>query len=108
VRELIRSAERATTDPVMVEVIGGGRSEIEAKQLTRLLASATYQAQRPQEDILGAADIYRSCRAAGETVRSLDDCLVAAIAIRHHVGVLHCDGEFDVIAHHVPLTAARA
>lgn len=108
VRDLIRSSECVTTDVVMLEVIGGGRSDVEAKQLARLLAVSTYVAQRPQEDVLSATEIYRSCRAAGETILSLNDCLIAAVAVRHDLPVLHCDRDFDVMATHVPLRASRS
>jgi predicted nucleic acid-binding protein len=50
-----------------------------------------------------AARIYRGCRGSGETVRSLSDCLVAAIAIRNDVPVLHRDRDYDVIARYFPL-----
>jgi predicted nucleic acid-binding protein len=49
-------------------------------------------------DFEQAAAIYRRCRRSGETVRALTDCLVAAIAIRSGIDVLHADRDFDVIA----------
>jgi predicted nucleic acid-binding protein len=36
-------------------------------------------------------------------VRTLSDCLVAAVAIRHDVPVLHCDRDFDVLVRHTSL-----
>lgn len=50
-----------------------------------------------------AAHIYRVCRRAGETIRSMNDCLIAAIAIRNDVPVLHRDRDYDAIARHFPL-----
>jgi predicted nucleic acid-binding protein len=103
VRRLIESSEDATTDPVMLEVVGGGRSLTMTRALSRLLARARYLPQRPHEDVLSAVDIYQRCRVAGETVRSLNDCLIAAIAIRNDTPVLHCDRDFDAMARHTPL-----
>jgi predicted nucleic acid-binding protein len=50
-----------------------------------------------------AAAIWRSCREAGEQVRDKTDCLIAAVAIREGVTVLHADRDFDAIARHAPL-----
>jgi predicted nucleic acid-binding protein len=60
-----------------------------------------------------AAVLYRQCRANGETVRKLIDCLIAAIAaiaaiaIRNDVPLLHQDADFEVLARHTPLLVAR-
>jgi predicted nucleic acid-binding protein len=58
-------------------------------------------------DAEDAAEIYRLCRRAGETIRSLNDCLIAAIAIRNRVPVLHNDDDYDAIARHIELEAVR-
>jgi predicted nucleic acid-binding protein len=103
VRDLVESSQDATTDPVMLEVVGGGRSVTMTRALSRLLARSQYLPQRPHEDVLGAIDIYQRCRVSGETVRSLNDCLIAAIAIRNDTPVLHRDRDFEVMARHTPL-----
>jgi hypothetical protein len=46
---------------------------------------------------------FTACRAGGETVRSLTDCLIASAAIRTAVPILHSDRDFDVIARHTTL-----
>lgn len=103
VRSLIDSSNDVTTDPVLIEVVGGGRSGFEAEQLTRLLSHSHYIPQMPHEDVLTAIDVYQRCRSRGETVRSLNDCLIAAIALRAGLPVLHRDRDFDVIARHTDL-----
>lgn len=50
------------------------------------------------EDFREAARIFVDVRRGGRTVRSLTDCLIAAVAIRHDVPVLHRDADFDAIA----------
>jgi predicted nucleic acid-binding protein len=55
-----------------------------------------------------AAALYRSCRRGGETVRKLIDCLIAAVAIREHVAVLHRDTDFEVLARHTALHVHNA
>ena len=55
------------------------------------------------DDYERAASIHRACRARGETVRGLIDCLVAAVAIRTDSAILHADADFEVIARHTNL-----
>ncbi len=50
-----------------------------------------------------AAEIYKACRAAGDTIRSLLDCLIAVPAIRAGIPVLHGDRDYPVIARHTAL-----
>jgi predicted nucleic acid-binding protein len=52
---------------------------------------------------LHAADIYRTCRRRGKTIRSTIDCLIAAIAIEHDLVLLHNDRDFAHIATCAPL-----
>ena len=47
--------------------------------------------------------LYRTCRRGGETVRTLVDCLIAAVAIREGVPVLHADTGFDALGRHTAL-----
>jgi predicted nucleic acid-binding protein len=100
--QLRRALERGrpihTTDVVVMEVLAGGRDEGHADQLRRLLATCEFVPVAGVGDFEQAAAIYRRCRRSGETVRALTDCLVAAIAIRNGIDVLHADRDFDVIA----------
>ena len=45
-----------------------------------------------------AAEIYRSLRVRGITIRSPNDCLIAASAILNRIELLHADRDFDYIA----------
>jgi predicted nucleic acid-binding protein len=49
-------------------------------------------------DFRAAAEIHRAVRRTGRTIRSSVDCLIAAIALRHDVELLHKDVDFEVIA----------
>ena len=55
-----------------------------------------------------AAFLYRLCRVNGTTIRSMVDCLVAAVGIRHDVPVLAKDRDFEALASHTPLRLALA
>lgn len=86
----------ATCDAIRMEVLAGARDEEHLQQLRRLLARATLLPTEPI-DYDTAAALYRSCRSQGKTVRKLIDCLIAAVAIRAGVPVLHRDEDFAAI-----------
>ncbi len=100
---LIRERRAATTDVVLLEVLAGTTDEERAVQLRRFLAGAELLRQESPVDVEQAAALYRACRRAGETPRSLNDCLIAAVALRHGVPVLHRDRDFTVLARHTHL-----
>jgi len=91
--------EIAICDAVRMEVLAGARDEQQLVGLRRLLARAVVLPTRA-EDYEDAARLYRQCRQRGETVRKLIDCLIAAVAIREDVPILHRDADFDALARH--------
>ena len=105
---LVAEGEAATTDVVLLEVLVGTTDEERAGRLARFLAGAELLRQESPVDAETAAALYRSCRRAGETPRSLNDCVVAAVALRHGVGVLHRDRDFAVLARHTGLRTVPA
>ena len=70
--------------------------------------SGTFFAVRPLFDYETAADVYRACRRAGATPRSLADCLVAAVAINNDLEVLSVDRDMKTIAEHTALRLVKA
>ena len=101
--QLIDERRAATTDVVLLEVLAGSTDEDRAARLRRFLAGAERLRQESPVDAEHAAALHRACRRAGETPRSLNDCLVAAVALRHGVPVLHRDHDFTVLAAHTEL-----
>jgi len=90
--------------PVIQEVLQGFDSEhafLRARQ--SMLAFPIVESPVGRDVFLQAADLYRSARRAGFTIRSMVDCLIGACAIRNQLEVLHCDRDFDVIAKIAPL-----
>lgn len=98
----VLAEEVAVCDPIRMEVLAGARDEEHLHQLRRLLARATVLPMG-SGDYEQAASIYRHCYRKGETVRKLMDCLIAAVAIKAAVAILHRDSDFDVIARHTAL-----
>lgn len=92
-----------TTGVVVLELLAGARSEQDAHDLERLLARCRFLPLEEPADHEAAAALYRACRRGGTTVRRLPDCLIATVAIRNGVPVLHRNADFTVIAAHAPL-----
>jgi predicted nucleic acid-binding protein len=99
-------ADIVIADPIAMEVLAGARDEVHLHQLQGLLTRAHLEHCRPP-DFPTAALLYRQCRQAGETVRRLIDCVIAAIALRTDAAVLHDDRDFDVLARHTGLKVHR-
>lgn len=58
------------------------------------------------EAAVGAADLYRSLRKQGVTIRKPNDCLIAHYALFYDVPILHNDTDFGQIARHTQLRVA--
>jgi predicted nucleic acid-binding protein len=99
--------EIATCHPVRMEVLAGARDERHLRDLRGLLARASIIETLPT-DYEDAAALYRSCRRHGETVRKLMDCLIAALAIRADLPLLHADTDFEALARHTGLMVDSA
>lgn len=100
------SAEVATTDVVLMEILAGARDGADRDRLRRLLFGMDFLAVDGPVDYEQAAELYRLCRSRGETPRKLSDCLIAAVAIRNDAELLCQDADFQAIARHAPLRLA--
>jgi predicted nucleic acid-binding protein len=88
----------AVTEPVLMEVLAGARSDIREADLRRLLLRFHQCHFDAAADFDGAVRIYRRCRKAGITPRGLIDCMIAAVAWRHGASILACDADLDRVA----------
>lgn len=102
--ELIESGEPiALTDIILTEVLQGLRSEQEAKLVERHLRAFPILRLETLDDHVLAADLYRSARQSGVTIRKTLDCLIAAVCVRTGAPLLHADNDFDRLASCTPL-----
>lgn len=102
--ELIEGGEPvALTDIVLTEILQGLRSDEEARLAERQLRAFPILRLDGLEDFVLAADLYRSARAAGVTIRKTLDCLIAAPCVRTGAPLLHADADFDRLAECTPL-----
>lgn len=104
---LQRRSPIATSEPVIMELLAGVRTGGEQSRLRARLMALPRLTVRGLADFESAADLYRTCRSRGATVRKLIDCLIAAVAIRERATVLHNDRDFEVLARHTRLRTER-
>ena len=94
--------------PVFQEVLQGFREE-KAFRIAReaMLAFPLIESPLRGEVFEEAAQLYRTARRSGVTVRSSIDCLIAVCAIRSDLTVLHYDRDFPALARVSPLREQR-
>ena len=98
----------ATTEPVIMEVVAGARTDERGNQLRRMLARFELLRFDAVADFDGAARMYRACRRAGIKPRGMVDCMIAAVAWRHGATLLAQDPEMSRLAKVVGITMEGA
>src|SRR5690606_33700034 len=98
--------EIVTTDPVAMELLAGARNRREVIQLEALVDGLLRVEVDPSRDFRAAAELFRASRANGHPIRSMVDCLIAAVAIRRGIPLLHDDRDYDRLAEISPLRIA--
>jgi predicted nucleic acid-binding protein len=88
----------AVTEPVIMEIMAGARSDAREADLRRLLLRFHLHHFDAATDFDGAVRIYRRCRQAGITPRGLVDCMIAAVAWRYHATLLTRDADLHHVA----------
>ena len=95
---IARDAPLAVTEPVVMEVLAGARTNRRESELRRLLLRFHLLHFDAIADLDGATRIYRRCRNAGITPRGMIDCMIGAVAWRRGAAVLACDADFARVA----------
>jgi predicted nucleic acid-binding protein len=96
-------ADVALTGLILAEILQGVPSDSEFARLRKVLSSFRVLYPMSEETYVQAAGLYRKGRKRGVTIRSLIDCLIAAIAMEHGASVLHRDRDFERISTFAPL-----
>lgn len=86
------------TEPVIMEVIAGARSDAQEADLRRMLLRFDLLRFDAAVDFDAAARIYRDCRRVGVTPRGMIDCMIASVARRHEAALLARDGDLNRVA----------
>jgi predicted nucleic acid-binding protein len=90
-------APLAMADLVLFEVLRGFRHEQDFQAARRTLAALPVLEIGGEAEALRAAQHYRALRAAGITVSSPIDVLLASYCIEHDHALLHSDRDFDAL-----------
>lgn len=89
----------ALTELIYLEVLQGLRDPAAVKKTAAYLGRQAFLApRRGLRTIEATAELYRRCRAAGVTVSSTIDCLIAQTAIDYSVTLLQSDRDYERIA----------
>ena len=95
--------ELALTQMIYLEVLQGANTDRHYEAIKRVLSKQTML--EPLDSLVtfeAAAQLYRSARRKGLTVRKPVDCLIAAIALEQRALLVHNDRDFLVLASAVP------
>jgi predicted nucleic acid-binding protein len=90
--------EIATTGIIFQEVLRGIRGEREFDRMREVLWGTLILEPRELSTYEVAAQLYRRARDRGFTIRSANDCLIAAIALEHGALLIHNDHDFLALA----------
>jgi predicted nucleic acid-binding protein len=101
-------AEVAVTEPIVMEVVAGARSDERAADLRRMLRRFELVHFAATIDFDAATRIYRACRRVGVTPRGMIDCMIASVAHRSGAAVLAQDADLARVANVVGITLDQA
>ncbi len=87
---------------ILAEVLQGIRSDKDFIKAKEYLDALIFLPMR-HTTFLRAAEIYRSLRKKGITIRKPVDCMIASVAIEFDIHLLHNDRDFDHMAGHMKL-----
>jgi predicted nucleic acid-binding protein len=93
-------------EPIKAELLMGARDRAEVGTLRRLLETVDFELVHPRDDFESATELFHSARRRGVTVRGVPDCLIAAMAIRLQLPILHHDQDFARLAPVIDLQEA--
>ncbi len=88
---------------IMHEILQGIENNKHYDVIKENLQGFDYVQYDPYKFSIKAAEIYRSLRRKGVTIRKANDCLIAALCIEFDLSLFHNDKDFDNIAKHTSL-----
>ena len=88
---------------ILEEILRGLKSDTQFRRIRDLLLNDFTYLEMRHPLFIHSAEIYRTLRKRGKTIRSPADCLIAACAIEETASLLEDDADFRTIAEVVPL-----
>ena len=102
----LKEEDVCTCGSILTEVLQGIREDLDYQRtLSKFHAFLFLPMDRPS--FVRAAELYRSLRRRGVTVRKPVDCMIASVAIEHDIALLHNDRDFDPIEAHCGLKVVK-
>lgn len=98
----------SVTEIILTEILQGIKEDREFNTVKDYLLQFPIYRPKGILTYLKAAEIYRTCRKRGKTVRKTVDCIIAAICIENDFTLLHKDGDFAIIEACTGLTCYKA
>jgi len=81
---------------ILTEVLQGIRKDQDYKKTKRYFESLIYLPMT-RSTFVAAADMYRSLRKQGVTIRKPIDCMIASVGVEQNTPLLHNDRDFDAL-----------
>lgn len=98
-QEYIETDREVLLTPTIVqEILQGVREDSTYTEIKEALSYFTLLELPPRRAAIGAADLFRSLRKKGVTIRKSNDCLIAYYAVSFSVPLVHTDRDFDQIS----------
>ena len=91
---------------ILAEVLQGIRSDADYRRTKDYFEALILMPMRRTTYEM-SAELYRSLRKRGITIRKPIDCMIASVAIEHDLPLLHNDRDFDEIAKHSKLKSVK-
>jgi predicted nucleic acid-binding protein len=88
---------------ILQEVLQGIREDAQYRQIKEIFSYFTVLQIPPVQAAIGAAELYRSLRRKGVTIRKSNDCLIAFYAMEFSIPLVHLGSDFDLISKHSKL-----
>ncbi len=104
---LISQKKFCTTEIIIMEILQGTKEDGAFFKIKSFMESLPL-IQITYDDYIEAANIYRTCRKKGITIRTSADCLIAAVAMNHNLELFSNDRDFDNIRKHFNLKYHQA
>jgi len=83
-----------TCGVILTEVLQGIRKDDDYRRTLSQLDSFLFLPMKRQT-FLAAAELFRSLRRRGITIRKPVDCMIASVCMEHDIALLHNDRDFD-------------
>ena len=91
---------------ILTEVLQGIREDADHTEVASRFETFLFLPMQ-RRTFVDAAQLYRTLRRRGITIRNAVDCMIASVAIEHDIPLLHHDRDFEPLAEHCGLKVIK-